>query len=117
MLVEAELVDGVVTRHPLADELGDRRYPGREFVGTVVGHGRTGRAALVDLADDTGDLLGGCTRGGIFEQRRMTTRALGPCRSSPLSRRPARNRVQRNNVCLRIARHVVTHSPKPSTKD
>lgn len=99
VLVEAELVDCVVARHPLADELGGRGDALRQFIRarTVIGRGPCGTAPVVDLTDDGRQLVGGCTRPGILEEGRMPTCAIGARRSPSLSRRATRIGMQRND--------------------
>ncbi len=60
--IEPELVDGVVTSHPFADESGDRGDVLGELVEWRIGGPRASRTRrtpmLVDLADDGSDLFG-----------------------------------------------------------
>ena len=117
VLIEAELVDGVIAHHPLADELGNRGDPLGEFVRRLVGgpSRAAARATVVDLADDGGDLLGRGAAAGVGQQGGMSARAFATRGRTPLSRLPTRIRVQRNHFGFGLARHVVTFSPPDSS--
>ncbi len=74
MRIKPELVNGVVAHHSLADELRHRGDFQREFVRSLLDcrGARGGAPALVDLADDGGDLLGRSTAAAVGEKRGMS---------------------------------------------
>ena len=112
--VEPELVDAVVTGHPLADEVGDR--------GNVLG--QLGRRRLdtvgpvcVDVADDGVEFLVGDVAIGIGEKRGMAPRTFRTLRrAASLSRAATRIRVQRNDFRFRLAGQPGNplHQPPPA---
>jgi hypothetical protein len=65
--IKPELVDGVVTGEPLAEEAGDRGHALRELVERCFSRRCSARAApvFVDFADDGGDLLRRCATARI----------------------------------------------------
>lgn len=75
MRIEAEVVDGVVTRQPLAEESGYCGDTLSQFVERDLGGRRTRWAAvIIYLADDGGDLFGGRPTIRVGKEGRMLAR-------------------------------------------